>query len=915
MFSIMVCFVGMISAQRGSESPSEEPTPQKTQDESRRERKRENELRRYRLTLTPLAIKRAQNRKTVVLPMEYLGESEALSVLARRDLPRVEKGNGMVQESEVEPLIELPGQTLSDLGPVVGAFLQSDIPATANALAGASFEGPGTGLAGFSLSGAPPDTTMAVGPNHIVAWVNSQYAVFSKSGSVITGPVNGNTLFSGVANLCSSTNRGDPILQYDRMADRWILSQFAFNTSGGSPAAPYLQCFAVSTTGDPSGTYYRYSLTFNSTSPDGFNDYGKLGIWNDGYYTSFNIFGGSPAAQNTGAALCVSNRAKMLVGDSSATTLCAPTTFYGGGASLLPADMDGTTLPSDLTRGGLFMRQSTAPALRYLRLKPNFTSNTVTLTDGFGGATGSFVELGIGATNRSCNGGGSTCIAQPGTTNQLDTLGDRMMYRLVYRNRGGVESLLATQSVDPDGSGSRGSAVRWYEVRNPLGDPSNPDTSKRPFIYQSGTYDPGATGDRWMSSAAMDKFGNILVGYSVANAATALKPSIAVAGRSQCDALNTLQAEQIAVTGTGSQTGSLTRWGDYSTMQIDPADDTTFWYIAEYLSADGNFNWRTRIVSYKFPTTTATASGDFNTAGNWSNGAPSAATTAIVPSGVTMTVNSPTNLCNLDVASGGSIVMNSNVDISGSLNLANIVDTSSSVMGLGCQATISGASTTAYLQGTIRKDFCSIGGFSFPSGSANGYSPVNASVTALATNPSSISVKAVQSSRSGMDPANSLRRYWTLSSAGSLTTDLSFSYLDADVAGTEANYHLFKWNGGNSTAVPFTLNAGANTISATGVSSFSDWTAGVLAPTAGGVRIAGRVLTQSGQGLVNAVVTVTGMDGVSHSTITSSLGYYSFADVPAGQSCTVSVQSKRFVFSPRIINLTDAVEGLDFTAQ
>ncbi len=239
-------------------------------------------------------------------------------------------------------------------------------------MAGTSFEGPGTGLAGFNMSGAPPDTTMAVGPNHIVAWVNSQYAVFDKSGTVVTGPVNGNTLFTGVANLCATTNRGDPILQYDRLADRWIMSQFAFNVTGGNPSSPYLQCIAVSTTNDPTGTYYRYSITFGSTSPNGFNDYGKLGMWNDGYYTSYNIFGGSPAAQNTGAALCVSERSKMLVGDSSAKTLCAPTTFYAGGASLLPADLDGPSQPTDTTRGGIFIRQSTAPALRYLAAEAKF---------------------------------------------------------------------------------------------------------------------------------------------------------------------------------------------------------------------------------------------------------------------------------------------------------------------------------------------------------------------------------------------------------------------------------------------------------------------------------------------------------------------------------------------------------------
>ena len=166
----------------------------------------------------------------------------------------------------------------------------------------ANFEGPGVGMPGFVIAGAPPDTTMAVGPNHVVAWVNSQYAVFDKAGNALLpapGFVNGNTLFAGMGNVCATTNRGDPILQYDRLADRWFLSQFAFNVTSGNPIAPYLQCIAVSTTGNPMGTYNRYTISFSSVAPSGFNDYGKVGVWPDAYYTSYNIFQGTPAGANT----------------------------------------------------------------------------------------------------------------------------------------------------------------------------------------------------------------------------------------------------------------------------------------------------------------------------------------------------------------------------------------------------------------------------------------------------------------------------------------------------------------------------------------------------------------------------------------------------------------------------------------
>ncbi|HWS26237.1 MAG TPA: hypothetical protein VN259_06620, partial [Xanthomonadales bacterium] len=427
------------------------------------------------------------------VPMTFHGVSAPLSELATRQV-QVAPGMGQFQEDHVERLFEEPVPPRE--GPELQPFVQTETPQPFAAVAGASFEGPGTGLAGFSMTGAPPDTTLAVGPNHVIAWVNSQYAIFNKAGTLQLGPINGNTLFTGLGNVCETTNRGDPILQYDRLADRWILSQFAFNVSGSAPVAPYLQCIAVSTSNNPAGTYVRYSVNFGSTSPNGFNDYGKLGVWPDGYYIGYNIFGGSPAGSNTGAGLCVSDRVKMLAGDPTATTLCAPVDFYAGGAAFLPADLDGTTLPSTTSQGGLFMRVSTAPALRIMKLKPNFAAGTVTLTNGFGGASGSYVDLALPATTFACNGTGGTCIDQPGTTNKLDTLGSRLMYRLAFRNRGGVESMVVTHSVDPDGAGARDAVLRWYEIRNPLGNPADVVVANRPVIFQNGTYDPGASGER-----------------------------------------------------------------------------------------------------------------------------------------------------------------------------------------------------------------------------------------------------------------------------------------------------------------------------------------------------------------------------------------------------------------------------------
>ena len=860
-----------------------------------------------------------RNGDTIVLPMKYYGVSESLSDLARRNLPPVSIENGKQQEFDPkEVLLDQPESNVvtEDVPP---APIQTETLAPLAATPGVSFEGLGLGLAGgFAVTSAPPDTTMAVGPNHIVAWVNSQYAVFNKSGAVLLGPVNGNALFTGVGGVCDTTNRGDPILQYDRLADRWFLSQFAFNTSGGSILAPYLQCIAVSTTNDPTGTYFRYSISFGSVSPDGFNDYGKLGVWNDAYYTAYNMFGGSPAGGFTGAGLCASDRTKMLAGDPGATTLCAPTASYAGGGSFLPADMDGTQLPTDQTRGGVFMRVSTGTGeLRYLRLKPNFTAGTATLTNGFGGATGSFVTLSPSAPILPCNNAGGTCVPQPGTANKLDTLGDRLMYRLVYRNRGGVDSLIVTRSVDPDAAGVQNAQVAWYEIRNPLANPNDVVVANRPFLFQNSIYNPTTTSDRWMSSMAMDKFGNMLMGYSISNAATT-KPSIAVAGRLNADAVSTLQAEVFDTTGGGSQTGTLTRWGDYSTMQIDPADDTTFWYTTQYLAADGTFNWRTRVTSYKFPitVTTATANGNINDGTKFDNGAPSSTLNVVIPAGRTITVNTPTTVNSLTVALGATLIMNADLNVQGGLTLGTKIDTGANTLTLGCVSGVTGASATNYIIGNLKKDFCGVQPFTFPTGTINGFSPVNADVTVLTTNPSSLTIKANQGNKAGMSPTQSLQRFWTLTETGDLTTNLTFNYLQTDVVGTESNYALYRFVGSTGLPVtPFTLNTAANTVSTNGVTTFSDWTVGSLAPLAAGVSAAGRVTAFTGGGIANASVTFTNPQGETFVASTTQNGKFVVEGMSAGETYIVTIAAKRFRFAPQVLTLNSNLTNVTFTSQ
>lgn len=468
-------------------------------------------------------------------------------------------------------------------------YLQNDTLSKPSLLAapGINFEALGVGTASFSILGAPPDTTMAVGPNHIVQWVNSQFAIYNKSGNPLLpapGFVVGNTLFTGFGGLCESSNRGDPLVAYDKIADRWVFSQFAFNTSGSSIVTPYLQCFAVSTGPNPAGPYNRYAYDFGTD----FNDYGKIGVWPDAYYVTYNSF--LNAGSNNGVLLCAYDRAAMIAG-TVAVSICAPTNFYGGGASLLPADMEGATQVPPAGAANYMIRQGTgAPAgLRLFRFKVNsFSPASITFNDGQGGALGTFVNIPVTMT-RACNGAAGTCIPQLGTTNLLDTLGDRLMYRFGYRNRGGVESLTVNMSADPDGAGAQGAAIRWFEIRNP--------SAATPVLFQNSQFNPDTT-NRWMGSMAMDKNGNIAIGYSASNAT--INPGIRITGRLRSDIRNQMQAEAVIQNGTGSQTGTLTRWGDYSTMRVDPADDCTFWFTTEYIGASGTFNWRTRIASFKF---------------------------------------------------------------------------------------------------------------------------------------------------------------------------------------------------------------------------------------------------------------------------------------------------------------------------
>lgn len=476
-----------------------------------------------------------------------------------RDIPASPRARGrFVRAIGPIPLPALPLQH----DPMLQMAVSSSLATTA----GVAFAGVGNGDYGFTPNAAPPDPNLAVGATQLVQWVNESFAVFEKStGAIVAGfPKAGNTVWRGFGGGCETNNDGDPIIQYDKANSRWILTQFSVSTK------PYLQCVAVSTSADATGTYNRYAFSYGATQ---FPDYPKLGVWPDGYYISFNIFNNGTSF--AGSKVCAYDGARMRSG-LAATQVCFQLSSSFGG--LLPSDLDGSTAPP-AGSPNYFMNFGTN-SLNLWKFHVDFAvPGKSTLT----GPT----NVPVGAFTPACGGG--TCIAQPNTSQQLDSLADRLMYRLAYRNRSGIESLVVNHSVKVSNNRrSQVVGIRWYEIRTP----------QNPKVYQQGTYSPDST-SRWMGSIAMDKAGNIAMGYSASSAT--VFPSLRYTGRIPTDNLGTMQAENIMQIGAGSQQSNLSRWGDYTALALDPVDDCTFWYTNEYLKASGIFNWSTRIGSFKFP--------------------------------------------------------------------------------------------------------------------------------------------------------------------------------------------------------------------------------------------------------------------------------------------------------------------------
>jgi hypothetical protein len=490
-------------------------------------------------------------------------------------------------EEEGGPLATGDGH--SDDGALQSVMPPTTIPSTQQNFEGLSNQA-NFNIFGFRVN--PPDPNGEVGPNNYVEMINLVFGVYDKAGNLLLGPVDTGTLWSGFEVPDCTDPSGDPVVLYDQFMDRWILTQF---TSAGPE---YWNCVAVSTTSDPTGSYYRYAF---STGPN-FPDYPKYGNWTDSYVITTREFG--PTIEY-GIGVYALEKNKMVNGEPAR----AVRFFVDGndpellplvGDGLLPADVDGKQKPKTDTAIPIVGTQdddadygATFDALNIWDLRVKWRSTPI-----------ASLELNTQLPTEEfdsifpCAPTARDCLPQPGITdpNQyLDILSyrQRPTFRLAYRNFKTYETMVTNQSVEAT-PGVAG--VRWYEIRR---------SGSTYSIHQQGTFAPGDGVHRWMGSIAMDKKGDMGLGYSVVNGTTVF-PGIRYTGRLAGDPSGQMTlGEGTVVNGSGVQTTANSRWGDYTDMTVDPVDDCTFWYVNEYYTAAGQASspagWQTRIASFKLP--------------------------------------------------------------------------------------------------------------------------------------------------------------------------------------------------------------------------------------------------------------------------------------------------------------------------
>ena len=449
-----------------------------------------------------------------------------------------------------------------------------------------NFDGLGEGFTG--ANGAPGrggiDISLAVGKDHIFEILNGNFAIFSKkgkqykeTGKLLYGPATNNTIFAGFGNRCGVTNNSDTVVRYDQLADRWLFVLPVFSRPPDNPQGPYAMCYAVSVTSDPLGPWYRYEFQRPL-----FPDYPRPAVWPDGYYNPTSTSDNYLPDIVTQKHECIADRNKMLKG-LPATEQCV---VIDGGVFMLNADVDGHR-PPPADAPNIMMSTGGAQLLKIFEDDGIYIYNVhVDWTDPSKTTISVPKKITVAPYHYLCDGQLSNCVSQPGTERRLDSQGDKLIQRLVYRNFGDHEALLAEHSI---ATAAHGGGVRWYEFRL--------NKERDPVLYQQSTYAPGGF-YRWLGSIAFDKKGNIGLGYSFGGNPNF--PGQRFAARLASDPKGQLSFhESVLVEGQGSQSSNL-RWEDYTNITLDPSDDCTFWFVGNYLKS-GAASSTTRIGSFAVP--------------------------------------------------------------------------------------------------------------------------------------------------------------------------------------------------------------------------------------------------------------------------------------------------------------------------
>ncbi|MET0620263.1 MAG: carboxypeptidase regulatory-like domain-containing protein, partial [Thermoanaerobaculia bacterium] len=430
----------------------------------------------------------------------------------------------------------------------------------------------------------PPDPNGAVGVDHYFQAINLVFRIFDKDGNTVLGPLPTASLWSDLGGICATGSARTPLVRFDVLAARWVVAQSAFDPSDASVHA----CIAVSTTNDPTGAYQQYDfpLAAGSTATSA-----RISVWPDGYYLTVNQVNGFA---NAGFGIYAFDRQAMLGGEpvtfvyaNPGATL--PETLWG-----LPADLDGSQSPPpgspnvSTALGHPAIDGSPAPVLHTWRFHADFESPLNSTLEGpFDVPIDDFSSLECGTPTEGC-------VPQLDSTQLLQATPNRLMYRMPYRRFEDHESLVTTFTVD---AGDGQAAVRWLELRDPAGDP---------FVFQQNTFAPDAS-HRFVGSIAMDRVGNIALGYSKSDAT--IHPSLSVTGRLVADPPSHMGSEDTFFQGPNSQPPVVGLWGRYSSMSIDPADDCRFWFTSEYVGEPAPFFEYTRVAAFQFPSCSDTFPG------------------------------------------------------------------------------------------------------------------------------------------------------------------------------------------------------------------------------------------------------------------------------------------------------------------